>query len=690
MYKKITALLACAAVTLSAASGCSKKNETSAKPHVSNDEMSFDEDWNIPDKTDALSSEDQTENPAEAVTEHVSPTVTVTSRLGAQTTPDVTLGRSDGSNTVKLPLSDFIQDGDIIESFTFIIYSDDGKNIGTFKGGCGISVTKDCPSGKDGWYQCPDFTAPTQGTYGEITWTVPAELREYISSGGDIMFGYWWGNASSIRLDTAVCTYTRTANIPCDGSTSVNVGKSVSYSDADNKVGFAVSEAVPDGNIPTSVTFDISSQGSLGKFTGAFSVGSYQSQDIAVFTDSPNVTLTWILPEEAKAEAARSEQIELGYWWSEQNSITLNSATVNYAYGKASPAAETPSAQLPTADSNDTPTSDLRSAKELVNAINVGWCLGNTLDCYDYSSWTTDAETAWGNVRTTKAMIDSVKAKGFNSIRIPVTWGEHMNGNTIDTAWMKRVKEVVDYAYGNGMIVILNMHHDDYTWFVPNESQYAANSAKLCAIWTQISAEFKDYGDRLLFEGMNEPRTVGTSAEWNGGTAPERAVINKYEQDFVNTVRASGGNNSDRTLIVTTYAASAVDSAINDVVIPNDKNIILSLHYYAPWKFSVGESTAFGASEKAELDTKFSQLKSKFVDKGINVIIGEFGCVKAASDDVRAQYYEYYIKSAKANGLKCFIWDNGVLNGDDTYGLFDREKLTWNDTIINAVMNASK
>lgn len=691
MNKKIMALIAAITMALAPIAGCSRDGKDKKSSSGSESITEPDDSFSEADESGAEVSDAPTEAPA---TEHVSPTETVTSTLGVQVTPNTTIQREDGSNTCKLPLSDFIQDGDVVESFTFIIYSD-GGNIGTFKGGCGISVKDGCAAATDdGWYQSADFSASTQGTYGEIKWDVPAEIRDYISAGGDVMFGYWWGNTTSIRLDTAVCTFTRTAQIPCDGTVDYNIGKTVSYDGENNKIGFNVSDVVPARNIPQAVTFNISSGGALGKFTGAFSAGSFQSQDIAVFTDGPGLSLTWILPDEAK----KSGTIELGYWWSEQNSITLDSVSVKYSYSNSTGAQPPVQNEVTTYDtfptSADEPVQNnnatFRSSKEIVSAMNVGWNLGNTLDCYDYKSWTDDAETAWGNPKTTKDMIKSVKEKGFNSIRIPVTWGEHMNGDTIDSAWMNRVKEVVDYAYDEGMFVILNMHHDDYTWFVPNESQYSANSKKLCAIWTQISATFKDYGDRLLFEGMNEPRTVGSSAEWMGGTAAERAVINKYEQDFVSTVRASGGNNAERTLVVTTYAASAEDSAISDIVVPNDKNIIVSVHYYAPWKFSDGQTTTFGNAEKAELDAKFSQLKNKFIDKGIPLIIGEFGCVSTIPDNIRAQYYEYYIKSAKACGIKCFIWDDGIPEADKTFGIFRRSALSWNETILNSIMNGAK
>lgn len=700
MRKKLMSLLT-AAVMMFSFAGCSGNDEKSESAETSSESSS-----SVSEISSEASSEEEVTEPT---TEHVSPIETVSSTLGTQVTLNKTIERTEGSNTCKISLSDFIEEGDVISSFTFIVYSGDGSNIGTFKGGCGISVTSECAAATDeGWYQSADFSVQTQGTYGEIKWDVPAEIRDYISSGGEVLFGYWWGNSASVRLDSAICTFTRTRELPVDGTETVNIGQSVGYDDENNTIKLPLSDVLFASSVPQAVTFNISSGGSLGKFTGAFGIsctedchlatskGWYQSPDVAVFTDSSSLSLTWIIPDSVKEYVPEGGEIMLGHWWSEQSAITLDSISVKYSTDTSVPAdepeessknEENSSSEVSKPSDNN---SDFRSADEIVSEIKVGWNLGNTLECYDYKSWTNNAETAWGNLKTTSAMIKSVKNAGFNAIRIPVTWGEHMDGNTIDTAWMDRVQEVVDYAYDEGMFVILNMHHDDYVWFTPSDSEYSADSAKLCAIWEQISERFKDYGDRLLFEGMNEPRTVGSSAEWNGGTAAERAVVNKYEQDFVDTVRASGGNNAHRTLIVTSYGASAVDAAINDVAIPEDYNIILSVHYYAPWKFANGDTSTFTDSDKSELDSKFAQLKQKFISSGTPVIIGEFGCIATADDSTRSAYYDYYISQAKSYGIKCFIWDNGVTSGESSYGIFSRGKLTWNETILSGVMNGAE
>lgn len=689
MNKKIMAFTA-AFTMLASCAGCSSKKDSSSNAPTPTSQT---EDTTAhADKTDAEAT--TAEPTTEEVTEHISPVETLSSTLGSQVTVNKTIQRTEGSNTVQLPLADFIEEGDVISSFTFVIYSADGSDIGEFKGGCGISVTSECSSATDeGWYQSADFSAATQGTYGEIKWDVPADVSNYISAGGDVLFGYWWGNAESIRIDSVICTYTRTREIPVDGTVSQNVGKSCSYETNSNSINIPTADFLPEGAVPEAVTYNISTSGSFGKFTGAFgydsSSGYYQSGDISVFTDSSSLSLTWFVPAQAKNYVSDDGELVLGYWWSEQPNVTLDSVTVKYSLGGGNASMTTDKddskPNAPTAS-----TGDFRSADEIVNEINVGWNLGNTLDSYNTSKIGLATETGWGNPKTTKEMIQSVKNAGFNAVRIPITWGEHMNGDTIDSEWLERAAEIVDYAYDEGMFVIINMHHDDYIWFEPTDSEYSADSAKLKTIWGQIAARFADYGDRLLFEGMNEPRTVGSTDEWMGGTAAERAVINKYEQVFVDTVRKSGGNNAERSLIITSYAASAETSAINDVVVPNDGNIIISIHYYAPWQFSDGTSTVFDEAGKSELDAKFAELKKKFADKGTPVIIGEFGCVNAAPENVRTDYYNYYIKSAMSQGIKCFIWDNGISTGDQSFGIFNRSSLSWNEAILKAIMDGTK
>jgi len=688
--KRKTAFMLSALLMASSVTGCGGKSstlspDTSQAPAGNN--QGSQEVVSDSGNTDELS-----EEASEPPTKHISPVETVSAQQGTQIKVDQVIGRAEGSNTIKIPLAHFIEEGDKVSSFTFIIYSD-GGDIGQFKGGCGISVANNCPSKtSEYWYQSADFSAPTQGSYGEIRWDVPAELVDYISDGGEVLFGYWWGNTESIRLDSAICTYTRTRDLPVDGTVSQQPAQTLSYSAENKTLNIPTAGFLPDNAVPQAVTCSVSAPGALGKFTCGFGytsgAGEFQAPDTAIFTDASNLELTWFVPENAKMLAAPDGAITLGYWWSQQPDVTIDSVSVKYSSedGSAAPVPPTPAAP----ENPEPPTGEeFRSPQEIVNDIKVGWNLGNTLDSYDTGKTGLDTETGWGNLRTTPEMIKGVRDVGFNAIRIPVTWSEHMTGSNIDSEWMDRVQEVVDYAYDLDMYVLLDMHHDDYIWFTPSEEKYNECCEKLMGIWAQIADRFRNYGDRLLFEGMNEPRTIGSANEWMGGTSAERAVVNRYAQDFVNTVRASGGNNTQRNLIVTTYGASAEEVATKDVIIPNDPHIILSLHYYAPWKFSNGQSTSFGSSEKAELSARFAAIKNRFSGTGVPVLITEFGCVAGAGDETRAEYYKHYISTAKANGMKCFVWDNGTLTGKDSFGIYNRGTLEWNKAILGGIMEGA-
>ena len=684
MIKRLSAILTSAAIALSLA-GCSSSDSESASSSSDTEEsaqVSDFSEFSAEEMSDELTTE-------EGATAHISPMENITSNLGSQVSVNQTISRKNGANTIELPISDYISEGDRIKSFTFVIYGE-GGNINEFKGGCGISVSRDCPAATDeNWYQSAEFKAPTEGAYGEITWNVPESIADYITRGGKLKFGYYWGDCTSIRLDSVICQYSHTKNVPVDGTASKDVGLTISYNDEENyfrvPLGF-----IPENTVPEVVTAHIKADGGFGKFNGAFMYGSplgnYTDNDVAVITDNSELTLQWFVPQAVKNIYTSEGDLMLGYWWSEQSDVTLESVEVMYSDANSTSIVEDVVSSNGSAE-NETP---FRSSSEIVEAINAGWNLGNTLDSYNTGLTGLSTETGWGNPAATKEMVGTVKSAGFNTIRIPVTWGEHMDGNNIQKEWLDRVQEVVDYAYDSGMFVIMDMHHDDYIWFKPTEDSYEANSVKLRSIWTQISERFKDYDDRLIFEGMNEPRTVGSAMEWMGGTPEERAIINKYEADFVKTVRTSGGNNKKRSLIVTSYAASAETSALKDVVIPDDSNIIMTVHYYAPWKFSEGKETSFTDTGKTELANKFDELKARFIDKGIPVLIDEFGCVNAADESTRAEYYNYYVSAAKERGIKCVVWDNGVITGNGSFGIVSRESYNWNSSILKAILNGTK
>jgi len=342
------------------------------------------------------------------------------------------------------------------------------------------------------------------------------------------------------------------------------------------------------------------------------------------------------------------------------------------------------------------------SAEELAANIRVGWNLGNTLDTTDLHWLRKDApvsqfETAWGNPFTTGEIIAAVKNAGFNAIRIPVSWAKCADEDfNIREAWMRRVRQIVDFAVANDMYIILNTHHDeDIFKFFNFEMEESKRALK--RIWEQIAEEFKDYNHKLVFEDLNEPRTKGSSGEWNGGTVEERNNLNVLHQLFVDTVRASGGNNAKRILMVSTYAASSLATAMNGLSIPNDpvntiNKIIVSIHAYEPYNFALNENSAVNTwSETNPADTapiieRIDRAHTLFVSKGIPVIMGEYGAINKTNEEARAEWAQFYTSYAKSKGVKCFWWDDG-----GNFRLLNRTARTsYYPLILEALMRGSE
>lgn len=315
------------------------------------------------------------------------------------------------------------------------------------------------------------------------------------------------------------------------------------------------------------------------------------------------------------------------------------------------------------------------SAAEIVSQMKIGWNLGNTLDAI--GSGGLEAETSWGNPVTTKAMVDQVKAAGFNVMRVPVSWGQHLDSEyNIDRAWLARVREVVDYGIDNNMYVILNTHHEE--WYMPRQSDVDEDLRELGRVWEQIAEEFKDYDEHLLFEGVNEPRLRGDGLEW-WGTPEAREIVNRYEETFVRTVRATGGNNELRSLLVTPYAASSARENLEAVKIPeNAGNIIVSVHAYLPYDFALNVHGTAVYSNDGSVNTLMSDIKSLFLDKGIPVVITEFGSVNKENEADRIQCAVDFLNAAKNVGVPCCWWDNNARWGDgELFGLLDRGSGGW-------------
>lgn len=327
------------------------------------------------------------------------------------------------------------------------------------------------------------------------------------------------------------------------------------------------------------------------------------------------------------------------------------------------------------------------SPKEFVLDMGSGWNLGNTLDTEDFDV------TAWGNPLTTQAMIDEIAAKGFNTLRLPVTWRFHTGAAPdylIEPGWLNSVEEIANFALSNNMYVIINIHHDD-EWIVPTYENAPSVKDRLIKIWTQIANKFKPYGDYVILETLNEPRHEGSPEEWEGGTAEGRDVVNQYHQVSVDAIRATGGNNAVRKIMVSTYAAGTGENVLEDYVIPNDdENIIVSIHSYSPYLFSLaGTDPTWGTDEdKAQLTQEFNIIQNKFESEGRAVVMGEWGSTFSDNENDRLAHAEYYANLCAERGICPIWWDNG--NASE-FGIFNRNTLEWvYPEIADAIVDATK
>jgi len=320
-----------------------------------------------------------------------------------------------------------------------------------------------------------------------------------------------------------------------------------------------------------------------------------------------------------------------------------------------------------------------------VKNMKVGWSLGNSLDAHGKGIINGDPETYeiyWGNPVTTKAIIDEIKTGGFNTIRIPVTWYEHMDENgVIDEKWMNRVQEVVDYVIDNDMYAILDIHHD--MWFVPSYDNEEKAKKLLTKTWSQIAERFQNYDDHLIFEAMNEPRLIDTEFEWNAGNKEARDVLNNLNDAFVETIRGASKENKKRYLMLAPYCNSADREALEGFRLPNDNRIIISIHEYIPYEFVMDENGTKKWSKENNKDTKeidqvFNNLHDRFIRKGIPVIISEFGAANKNNLEDRLEWGSYYVTAAKEKNIICIWWDEGSSEEKiGKYELLDRHNLKW-------------
>ena len=320
----------------------------------------------------------------------------------------------------------------------------------------------------------------------------------------------------------------------------------------------------------------------------------------------------------------------------------------------------------------------------------MGWNLGNSLEAEG-------TETSWGNPATTADMIKAIKGEGFNAVRIPVRWGQHcdMSTMTIDEKWLSRVKEIVDWCLAEDMYVIINTHHDLWLEHYPTNAKKTELNEKLGKLWTNIATAFADYDGRLAFAGLNE-----VNAEGNWGLTPTQEnydVTNSFNQTFVDAVRATGGNNALRNLVVQSYRCNPT-MGLTNLVVPTDptpNRLSVEFHYYDPYSYCSGAAGSYNywgiafsdkgtvtpdGNEKS-LANFFLTIREKWWEQGLGVVIGEYGCschyttADKATQEANMQYYmKCLVSEARKNGFAAFVWDNNVYgNGSEKFGIFDRK-----------------
>lgn len=350
------------------------------------------------------------------------------------------------------------------------------------------------------------------------------------------------------------------------------------------------------------------------------------------------------------------------------------------------------------------------NAHQAVRNMGIGWNLGNTLESCNYNQdslieKTTDCsvkayETAWGQPQATRELMHKFAETGFKTIRIPVTWYPHLDKeNRIDSEWMDRVEEVVKYVLDEGMYCVLNIHHDagdqKTCWLRADMERFDEINTHFVSIWQQIATRFNKYGERLIFEGWGE--ILDKHGAWfcpKDSTAFD--AMNMLAQNFVNTVRTTGGNNAERNLMICTYSASVggwyshdgipgkSDIALSSFVLPKDSakdKLIASVHSYIPWNWDQNHGK-LSEAHIAEIKQTFEKFDKYFLSRGIPLVIGEYGAlyvdgtyaqegpITEEDKDEGAKYTRLMVEEATKRDIS-LLYFMGLIDKED------RVKLLW-------------
>ncbi len=324
----------------------------------------------------------------------------------------------------------------------------------------------------------------------------------------------------------------------------------------------------------------------------------------------------------------------------------------------------------------------LRTGFDITREMGTGWNLGNSMDSLDGYPGARIDETRWSNPRTTRANIAALKALGMNTLRLPVSWDDHVKGPdwTIDKQWMDRVEEIANYALDNGMYVIINVHHNT-GWEAPSAANEAHAKTILVKLWAQIAQRFKAYEHRVIFETMNEPRVGVSGKEDWVGKLEYYEVVNRLNAAALAAIRATGGNNARRLVMLPTYAAGGREEQLDAMVMPADRMIALSNHAYTPYEFALKITGTAVFDDQKEIDQLFDRLNRKFIQKGVPVVMGEWGSVNKNNLPERIRHAAYIVKGATRAGIPTIVWDNGIhaaaKESDEIMALFNRRTNTW-------------
>ncbi len=334
--------------------------------------------------------------------------------------------------------------------------------------------------------------------------------------------------------------------------------------------------------------------------------------------------------------------------------------------------------------------------------MGLGFNLGNTLDAVAHGKpefCGVLSEMAWRNPLTTVDMIKAIRQAGFKTLRLPVTWNNHVDEkDKVDPEWMKRVKEITLWCIEEGLYVILNTHHDIREGFLlPDDGHFERAAEFMKNIWTQIAEAFGDItNEKLLFESMNEIRIPGAPFEWTPDYDDEKCIeamenVNRLNQIFLDTVRSSGGQNRERILVIPGYSTSTEGVCWEGFKLPKDAEegrLIVAAHIYSPAHFAFylkegANITCFDIDDPAStlpIDERLGKLYRSFVSRGVPVNIDEFGTVDKDNDRDRVNCLAYTLAKASELSIRTCYWDNGIFKAyGNGMAIFDRRRLCFPD-----------